>query len=96
MNNYESIFVLKPSLEEETRNQTIEKFQSVIAKGGGELLKTEEWGLRKLAYEIKKLREGYYVLVQFKANSDLPKELERNYKISDEVIRYIVVNLDEK
>lgn len=96
MNNYESIFVLKPSLEEEARAQLIEKFQSIITKSGGELVKTEEWGIRKLAYEIKKLREGYYVLVQFKANHDLPRELERNYKIADEVIRYIVVNLDEK
>lgn len=96
MNNYESIFVLRPTLEEDVRAQIIEKFQSVITKGGGELLKTEEWGIRKLAYEVKKLREGYYVLVQFKAEHGLPKELERNYKISDEVIRYIVINLDEK
>lgn len=96
MNNYESIFVLKPSLEEEARAQMIERFQSVITKSGGELVKTEEWGLRKLAYEIQKLREGYYVLMQFKASPELPKELERNYKIVDEVIRYIVVNLDDK
>lgn len=95
MNNYESIFVLKPSLEEDARVQIIEKFQAIITKGGGELVKTEEWGLKRLAYEVQKLREGYYVLVQFKANPDLPKELERNYKIADEVIRYIVVNLDD-
>jgi len=95
MRNYETIFILKPSLEEEKRNEAIEKFKAIIA-ADGEIEKVEEWGNRKLAYEIEKIREGYYVLVNFKANSTLPKELERNFKISDDVIRYIVVNLEDK
>ncbi len=95
MRNYETIFVLKSALEEEKRVEAIEKFKNIIAQDG-EIVKVEEWGNRKLAYEIQKLREGYYVLVTFKANPSLPKELERNYKISDDVIRYIIVNLDEK
>lgn len=96
MNRYESIFVLKPALEEDARNAMIEKFAEIITKGGGEIVKTEEWGLRKLAYEIQKFREGYYVLVEFSAGPELPRELERNYRIADEVIRYIVVNLSDK
>ncbi|BEP30413.1 30S ribosomal protein S6 [Helicovermis profundi] len=95
MRNYETIFVLKPNLEEEKRNEMIEKFKSIIS-ASGEVLKVDEWGTRKLAYEIQKLKEGYYVLVNFKASTDLPKELERNFKISEEVIRYLVVNLDAK
>ncbi len=60
------------------------------------IVKVDEWGNKKLAYEIEKLREGYYVLVDFKAAPELPKELERNFKIADEVIRYVVVNREEK
>lgn len=96
MKNYESIFVLRPTLEEEQRNELIEKFKNIITADGGEIVKVEEWGVKRLAYEIEKIREGYYVLVEFKARPELPRELERNYKIADEVMRYIVVNLDEK
>jgi small subunit ribosomal protein S6 len=95
MRKYETIFVLKPSLEEAKKNELIEKFTGIIASQG-EVTEVNEWGLKKLAYEIEKQKEGYYVLVNFNAPSDLPKELERNFRISDDVIRYIVVNLEEK
>lgn len=95
MRKYETLFILKPSIEEEKRNEVIEKFKGIIA-ADGEVESVEEWGTKRLAYEIQKIREGYYVLVNFKANPDLPKELERNFKISDDVLRYIVVNLEEK
>lgn len=95
MRRYETIFVLRPNLEEEKRNALIEKFTSII-NNDGELTKIDEWGNRRLAYEIEKLREGYYVFAEFKANTNLPAELERNFKIADEVIRYITVNRDEK
>ncbi len=95
MRKYESIFILRPSLEEEKRNEVIEKFKAIIA-ADGEIEKVEEWGNRKLAYEIEKIRDGYYVLVTFKANPTLPLELERNFRISDDVIRYIVINLEDK
>lgn len=95
MRKYETIFILRPSLEEEKRNEIIEKFKGIIA-ADGEIEKVEEWGNKRLAYEIEKLRDGYYVHVNFKANPSLPKELERNFKISDDVIRFIVINLEEK
>jgi small subunit ribosomal protein S6 len=91
MRSYETIFVLRPNLEEEARNAAIAKFTNII-NTAGEVENVDEWGTRKLAYEIEKLREGYYVLVNFKATIDLPAELERNFRISDDVIRYIVVN----
>ncbi len=93
MRKYETIFVLRPDLEEEAKNAMIEKFTGII-NSDGEVTNIDEWGKRKLAYEIEKIREGYYVLVDFVANADLPAELERNYKISDDVLRYIVVNKD--
>ncbi|MCG8541501.1 MAG: 30S ribosomal protein S6 [Clostridia bacterium] len=95
MRKYETMFILRPDLEEEKRNELLEKFKSIIASDG-EVEEVNELGLKKLAYEIKKLKEGYYVLIIFKANTDLPKELERNFRISDDVIRYLVVNLEEK
>ncbi|WP_432405886.1 30S ribosomal protein S6 [Wukongibacter sp. M2B1] len=95
MRKYETLYVLRPDLEEEKRNELIEKFKTIIEKDG-EIEEVNEWGTKKLAYEIDKIKEGYYVLVNFKANTDLPKELERNFRISDDVIRYIVVNLEEK
>ncbi len=95
MRKYESIFILRPSLEEDKRIEAIEKFKAIIS-ADGEIEKVEEWGNRKLAYEIEKIRDGYYVLVTFKANPTLPLELERNFKISDDVIRYIVINLEDK
>ncbi len=93
MRKYETIFVLKPDLEEDARKAAIDKFTGII-NSDGEVTNVDEWGSRRLAYEIDKIREGYYVLVDFVANTDLPAELERNYKISDDVIRYIVVNND--
>ena len=95
MNKYETLVVLRPDLEEEKRNELIEKFKGIIASDG-EVEEVNEWGMKKLAYEINKLKEGYYVLINFKANTDLPKELERNYRISDAVIRYIVISLEDK
>lgn len=95
MRKYESLFVLRPNLEEEKRNELISKFTSII-ESNGEIVKVDEWGNKKLAYEIEKLREGYYVLVDFKAAPELPSELERNFKIADDVIRYVVVNREEK
>ncbi len=95
MRKYETLFVLRPNLEEEKRKELIGKFTSII-ETDGEIVKVDEWGNKKLAYEIEKLREGYYVLVDFKAAPELPKELERNFKIADEVIRYVVVNREEK
>ncbi len=95
MNKYETLVILRPDLEEEKRNELIEKFKGIIASDG-EVEEVNEWGMKKLAYEINKIKEGYYVLMNFKANTDLPKELERNYRISDAVIRYIVINLEDK
>ena len=95
MRSYELIFVLRPTLDEEAINANIEKFKGIIEKNGGEIVEVDTWGRRKLAYPIKKVNEGFYTLVHFKADSELPKELARNFRISDSVIRHIIVK-DEK
>jgi len=95
MRQYEVMFILRPNLEETKRNELIEKFKSII-QADGEVESVDEWGHRKLAYEIEKLNEGYYILTRFKAGIDVPKELDRNFRISDDVIRHLIVNLDEK
>ncbi|WP_234118388.1 30S ribosomal protein S6 [Clostridium hydrogenum] len=95
MNKYETLFILNPSLDEENINANVEKFKDVIQNGGGEIENVDLWGKRKLAYEIKKLNEGFYVLINFKADAQLPKELDRVFRISDNIIRHLIVSLEK-
>lgn len=89
-NAYETIFVIDCALDEEKRKEVIEKFTELI-KSNGELESVNEWGVRRLAYLIDHKKEGYYVLVNFKAEAEFPAELERIYKITDAIIRSIVI-----
>jgi small subunit ribosomal protein S6 len=91
MRKYETIFILHPSLDEEAVKANVEKFKGVIENGGGVVDNVDVWGRRKLAYEIAKVNEGYYTLVNFTANTDLPKELDRIFRITDSVIRHIII-----
>ncbi len=96
MKKYEMMLIIKSDIEEEKRNQIIERFKSIIVDNNGEIENVDEWGNRKLAYEIQKINEGYYVLFQFKSNADVPQELDRNAKILDSIIRHLIVCMDEK
>ena len=91
MRTYETIFILHTSLDEEAVKANIEKFKGVIENGGGTIENVDFWGKRKLAYEIAKVNEGFYTLINFEANTELPKELDRVFRITDGVIRHIVV-----
>lgn len=95
MRNYELVYVLRPNLEEEAKEAVLNKVKGII-ETSGEVDKVDVWGNRKLAYEIEKLTEGYYVLVNFKATREVPKEIDRNLKIMDDAIRHMIVNLDEE
>ena len=90
MNKYESVVIINPSVEEQGVKALIAKFTDLI-NSDGKLEKVEELGKKKLAYEIKKNSEGYYVVLNFEANPNLVAELERVYRITDEVIKFIVV-----
>lgn len=96
MYNYETLFVLKPELEEEAIKANISKFSDIITNGGGEIVSVDEWGKRKLAYPILDRTEGYYVLITFNAGGELPSELERNFRITEDVMRYLVKRTDRK
>ena len=95
MHKYETIFITKPDLTEEAHNELVEKFKALIEKHG-KVESVEDWGMKKLAYAINYIREGHYVLINFEAPADLPAELNRVYKITDGIMRAIVVNKDEK
>ncbi|MDQ2085140.1 30S ribosomal protein S6 [Herbivorax sp. ANBcel31] len=93
LNNYETIFIINPELDEENTNSLIEKFKNLI-ESSAELENIDEWGKRKLAYPIDDFNEGYYVLINFTAKSDFPQELERMYKITDGIIKDIIIKKD--
>ena len=90
MNNYESVIIINPNVDEETIKSLTERFTTLI-NTYGKVEKTTELGKKKLAYEIGKNKEGYYVVFDFTANPSLIAELERNYRITDEVIKFIVI-----
>lgn len=91
MRKYETIFVAQPSLDDEAVKALIEKFKGVIENGGGTVENVDFWGKRRLAYEINKVNEGFYTLINFTADTELPKELDRVFRITDGVIRHIIV-----
>jgi len=90
MRKYELMFILQPDLEQDAVNAQVEKFAGII-QNGGEIVKQEVLGKRRLAYEIQKQREGIYVLYVFHATPDVVKELDRVLRITDEVIRHLIV-----
>ncbi len=94
MNKYESVIIINPSLEEEAIKSLITKFTDII-NNEGTVEKVTEMGRKKLAYEIQKNKEGYYVVFNFEAKPELIAELERQYRITDEVIKFIVVKNEE-
>ena len=88
------MFIFVPTLEEESRNQLLERLKGVI-EGNGSITNIDEWGTRKLAYEINDHKEGYYVVINFESNSEVVDELDRVCKISDGVMRHMIIREDE-
>lgn len=95
MINYEIMFIVDPTLDDEMKEKTVETVKEIISTEG-EVKNTEIWGLRKLEYPIEKKTEGYYAVIDFQAEPTLPKELDRRLRISDNVMRHLIVNKDEK
>jgi len=93
MNKYESVVIINPSVEEDKVKELSQKFTDII-NNDGKVEKIEDLGKKKLAYEVKKNKEGYYVVINFEANPDLIAELERNYRIMDEVIKFITIKAE--
>jgi small subunit ribosomal protein S6 len=93
LKKYETIFIINPEVGEENTKTLVEKFKAMI-ETSAQLESIDEWGKRKLAYEIKDKNEGYYVLANFSSNPEFPAELERVYKITEEILKYIIIKKD--
>ncbi|MCE1204231.1 MAG: 30S ribosomal protein S6 [Holophagaceae bacterium] len=94
MRRYETIFIASPTLTDEQSDELVKQYEGIIAEQGGELLKTDKWGRKKLAYEVQKFSEGYYTLFEMNAGPDLIAELERRFRNNDAVIKYLSVRMD--
>ena len=92
MNKYELALVVSAKVEDEVRDAVVEKAKSYIARYNGNVTEVEEWGKKKLAYEIQKMHEGFYYFIQFEADAAAPAEIESHMRIMDNVLRYLVVN----
>ena len=91
---YETIFIVNPSLEEAAATAVVDKFKSLV-EANGTNVEVEDWGKRRLAYPIEDQNEGIYTLVRFESKPEFPAELDRIYKITDGVMRSIIVSLDD-
>jgi len=91
MNNYETLYVLKPTLTDEETAANIAKIEAILVREGAEILATNNMGMRKLAYPVEKNERGVYTIVYFKAQGTVINELERNLKFNEEVIKYLTV-----
>ncbi len=96
MNIYENIIILNASLTDEETEASTKKIKDLITNSGGEILKADAWGRRKLANELKKQKKGFYVFLVFRAASPLIRKLEDYYKVFDPVIKYMVIKLEKK
>ena len=96
MNKYELAVVVSAKLEDDARAEVIDKVKALVTRFGGNITDVDEWGKKRLAYEIQKMREGYYYFIQFEAESNVPAEIESRIRIMDNVIRYLCVRQDEK
>jgi len=92
---YESMYILRPDLDEEAVKNSIEKFSALVTEQGATVTKAEPWGKRRLSYLIDGHKEGFYVLMKFNAEASVPAELERVYKITDTIIRYMIIREDD-
>lgn len=96
MNIYENFVILNASLSDDEINSSLSRIQDLITNSGGEVLSTDLWGRRKLAYEIKKQNKGMYALLIYRTPSDTIKKLEDFYKVFDPVIKYMVIKMGPK
>ena len=94
MRRYETIFIVRPDVGEPQIKDIIKRFEGIATSGGGEVIETEEWGFRELAYHIKGERRGYYVRLDYASDAAAMNEVERNLKLQDSVLRYLSVLVD--
>ncbi len=94
MNKYELALVVNAKIDDEARTATVERVKEYITRFGGTVTNVDEWGKKRLAYEIQKMREGFYYFIQFESDSNCPNEVEQNVRIMESVIRYLCIRQD--
>ena len=94
MNKYELAVVVSAKIEDDARAEVIEKVKDLITRVGGNVTDVDEWGKRRFAYEIQKMKEGFYYFIHFEAESTVPAELDQRIRIMDHVLRYLCVRQD--
>jgi small subunit ribosomal protein S6 len=95
MNQYETVFILTPVLSDEQMKEAVAKFKKILTDNGAEILNSEEWGLKKMAYAIEKKSTGFYCLLEFKAEPTVVKNLETGFRRDEKVIRFMTVKFDK-
>ena len=95
MNKYELALVVNAKIEDDARTATVEKAKEYSARFGGTVTEVEDWGKKRLAYEVQKMREGFYYFIQFDADADVPAQVEQRVRIMDNVLRFLCVRKDE-
>ena len=96
MHKYELAVVLNAKLEEDDKTASLDKVKALIERFGGQITNVDDWGKKRLAYEIQKMNEGFYYFIQFDAEANAPAEIESRIRIMDNVIRYLIVRADEE
>ncbi len=94
MNKYELAVVVSAKIEDDERAQVIEKVKALVERFGGQISDVDEWGKKRLAYEIQKMKEGYYYFIHFESDAETPSEIEQRIRIMDNVIRFLCVRQD--
>jgi small subunit ribosomal protein S6 len=93
--SYESVVLINAALEDEQVETTINRIQETITSHGGEIIELDKWGRKRLAYPIKKSKSGYYIVIRFESTTDLVATLERNFRLDENIIRYLTIALDK-
>ncbi|MFZ3590501.1 30S ribosomal protein S6 [Bacillus sp. DJP31] len=96
MRKYEVMYIIRPNIEEEAQKALVERFNGILSENGAELTNVKEWGKRRLAYEINDFRDGFYMLVNMTAPAVAVQEFDRLAKINEDIIRHMVVSLEDK
>lgn len=96
MRKYELMYIIQPTIEEDSKKALVERFNEILTSNGAEIIESKEWGKRRLAYEINDLREGYYQIVKANADSQAIDEYTRLANINEDIIRHIAVRIDDK
>ncbi|WP_033827353.1 30S ribosomal protein S6 [Bacillus andreraoultii] len=95
MRKYEVMYIIRPNIDDESKKAVVDRFNKVLTDNGAEITETKDWGKRRLAYEIEDFRDGYYQIINFVSKPEAVQEFDRLAKISEDIIRHLIVKEDE-